>query len=206
MSENYFKELYNVDVKEKVKQKNGLNYLSWAACWAEVKKLHPNATYRIYEEVLSYAPDGTTPMKTRPWFDDGRTGWVKTGVTINGIEHIEELPVMDFKNSSISAESIKSSEANKSIQRSLTKACARHGLGLYIYEGEDLPEESKELEKLRAECYKLVNDRAKLSDTAKKQVAEFCKSADSKANGDPRIMEDIETLKTLKTQLMGIRK
>lgn len=206
MSENYFKELYNVDVKEKVKQKNGLNYLSWAACWAEVKKLHPDATYRIYEEVLSYAPDGTTPMKTRPWFDDGRTGWVKTGVVINNIEHIEDLPIMDFKNKAISAENITSSDANKAIQRSLTKACARHGLGLYIYEGEDLPEESKELEKLRAECYKLVTERARLSEAAKSKVAEFCKSADEKANGDPRIMEDIETLKSLKVQLMGIRK
>ena len=206
MSENYFKELYNVDVKEKVKQKNGLNYLSWAACWAEVKKLHPDATYRIYEEVLSYAPDGTTPMKTRPWFDDGRTGWVKTGVIVNGIEHIEDLPIMDFKNKAIPAESITSSDANKAIQRSLTKACARHGLGLYIYEGEDLPEESKELEKLRTECYKLVTERAKLSEAAKNKVADFCKSADEKANGDPRIMEDTETLKTLKTQLMGIRK
>lgn len=69
-----------------------------------------------------------------------------------------------------------------------------------------MPEESKELEKLRAECYKLVTERAKLSETAKSKVAEFCKSADEKANGDPRIMEDIETLKSLKVQLMGIRK
>lgn len=206
MSENYFKELYNVDVREKVKQKNGLSYLSWAACWAEVKKLHPDATYKIYEEVLTYAPDGTTPMKARPWFDDGKTGWVKTGVVINELEHIEDLPIMDFKNKAIPAESITSADANKAIQRSLTKACARHGLGLYIYEGEDLPEESKELEKLRADCFKLVNERAKLSDTAKTKVTEYCKTADENANGDPRIMADIETLKTLKTQLMGIRK
>ena len=74
----------------------------------------------------------------RPWFDDGNTGWVKTGVTINGIEHIEDLPIMDFKNKSIPAKDITSSDANKSIQRSLTKACARHGVALWIYEGEDL--------------------------------------------------------------------
>ena len=47
---------------------------------------------------------------------------------------------MDFKNQSIPFESIKSTDVNKAIQRSLTKACARHGLGLYIYAGEDLPE------------------------------------------------------------------
>ena len=206
MSDNYFKELYNIDVTGKVKQKNKLNYLSWAAAWAEVKKMYPDATYKIYEEVLSYAPDGCTPMKTRPWFDDGRTGWVKTGVVINGIEHIEDLPIMNFKNDAIPAEEIKSSEANKSIQRSLTKACARHGLGLYIYEGEDLPEEGKELVKLRDECFKLALDRSKISDSAKEKVAEFCKTADADANGDPRLMDSIENLKTLKTQLMGIRK
>lgn len=58
---------------------------------------------------------------TRPWFDDGRTGWVKTGVTINDMELIEELPIMDFRNKSIPADSITSTDANKSIQRSLTK-------------------------------------------------------------------------------------
>lgn len=206
MSENYFKDLYKIDVKGKVKQKNGLNYLSWAAAWAEVKKLFPDATYKVYEEVLAYAPDNVTPMKLRPWFDDGKTAWVKTGVLINGIQHIEELPIMDFKNKPIPAENVTSADANKSIQRSLTKACARHGLGLYIYEGEDLPEESKELEKLRDECYKLVCDRAKLSPEAKIKVEEFCKAADPNANGNPKLMNDIEVLKRLKTQLMGIRK
>ena len=65
---------------------------------------------------------------------------VKTGVTINGLEHIEFLPVMDYKNRSIPADSVTTFDINKAIQRSLTKACARHGLGLYIYAGEDLPE------------------------------------------------------------------
>ena len=65
---------------------------------------------------------------------------MKTGVTIEGIEHIEYLPVMDFRNQSISADKVTSFDVNKSIQRSLTKALARHGLGLYIYAGEDLPE------------------------------------------------------------------
>ena len=48
---------------------------------------------------------------------------------------------MDYKNKSISIENVTSFDVNKAIQRSLTKACARHGLGLYIYAGEDLPEE-----------------------------------------------------------------
>ena len=68
-------------------------------------------------------------------------------MTVNGIEHIEMLPVMDFKNSSIPLEQITSFDVNKAIQRSLTKAVARHGLGLYIYAGEDLPEGEDEKQK-----------------------------------------------------------
>lgn len=208
MSENYFKQLYDVDVNNKKKTKNNLNYLSWAACWAEVKKMFPNSTFKIYEEEITVTEivEGKTTTKSilRPWFDDGNTGWVKTGVTINEIEHIEELPIMDFKNKSIPAANITSADANKSIQRSLTKACARHGLGLYIYEGEDLPEESKELEKLRSECWKLFCEKAKISEEAKLKANEVCKTSDP--SGDPRVIDNIEILKTLKSELLGIRK
>ena len=64
-------------------------------------------------------------------------------VTIEGLEHIEYLPVMDFRNNSIPSDKVTSFDVNKAIQRSLTKACARHGLGLYIYAGEDLPEDEQ---------------------------------------------------------------
>lgn len=208
MAENYFKQLYDIDVSNKKKSKNGLNYLSWAAAWAEVKKMFPEATFKIYEQFIKITEttDGVETVREieRPWFDDGKTGWVKTGVTINGIEHIEELPIMDFKNKSIVANNITSSDANKAVQRSLTKACARHGLGLYIYEGEDLPEESKELEKLRAECWRLFCDRAKISDSAKDKANEFCKNADP--SGDPRVIDNTEVLEKLKKELLGIRK
>lgn len=129
MSENYFVELNNINVNGKTEKKNGLTYLSWAWAWGEVKKLHPDATYTIYENA-----DGLF------YHTDGKTCWVKTGVTVNDVEHIEYLPVMDFKNRSIPVEQVTSFDVNKAIQRSLTKAVARHGLGLYIYAGEDLPE------------------------------------------------------------------
>lgn len=206
MSDNYFKDLYDIDVKSKIKQKNGMTYLSWAAAWAEVKKMFPEATYKVYEETLSYAPDNVTPMKTRPWFDDGKTAWVKTGVTINGIEHVEDLPIMDFKNKTIPAESVTSADANKSKQRALTKACARHGLALYIYEGEDLPEETKEIAKIQVEIMDLIKKKAELSEAAKEKVAQTCKEADENANGDPRLIEDLAVLKDLKKKLLAIRK
>ena len=126
---NYFAELNQIDVNKHTEKKNGLTYLSWAFAWGEIKKKHPDAVYTVYENA-----DGWN------YHTDGKTCWVKTGVTVNGIEHIEYLPVMDYRNKSIPADSITSFDVNKAIQRSLTKAVARHGLGLYIYAGEDLPE------------------------------------------------------------------
>lgn len=129
---NVFETLYKIDVNEHTEKKNGLTYLSWAWAWAKVKKAYPDSFYTVYENA-----DGWN------YFTDGKTCWVKTGVTINNLEHIEYLPVMDFKNKSIPADTVTSFDVNKAIQRSLTKACARHGLGLYIYAGEDLPEEEQ---------------------------------------------------------------
>ena len=132
-----FEQLNKINVNGHTEKKNGLTYLSWAWAWAEVKKLYPEAFYTIYERETEYGPVN--------YFTDGRTCWVKTGVTVNGIEHIEYLPVMDHRNRSIAADAVTSFDVNKAIQRSLTKAVARHGLGLYIYAGEDLPEgEEKE--------------------------------------------------------------
>ena len=146
MSESVFNQLNKINVGEHIEKKNGLSYLSWAWAWAEVKKLFPNAQYKIYER-----ENGCI------YWDDGRTAWVKTGVIIEGLEHIEYLPIMDYKNQSIPVEKITSFDVNKAIQRSLTKAVARHGLGLYIYAGEDLPEgesqpEPQFDEKLLEEC------------------------------------------------------
>jgi hypothetical protein len=140
MNENYFSTLYAINVSDKTEKKNGLTYLSWAWAWAEIKKIHPYAIYTIYEN-------------SNGWFyhTDGKTCWVKTGVTIEGTEHIEYLPVMDYKNRSIPAESVTSFDVNKAIQRSLTKAVARHGLGLYVYAGEDLPDDEKEAKNPREE-------------------------------------------------------
>ena len=124
-----FSTLNSINVNEHTEKKGKLTYLSWAWAWAEVKKAYPDATYTIYENAEGWN-----------YHTDGRTAWVKTGVTIEGIEHIEYLPVMDFKNESVPLERLTSFDVNKAIQRSLTKACARHGLGLYIYAGEDLPD------------------------------------------------------------------
>lgn len=130
---NYFTELYDEDVADYVEKKNGLNYIAWAMAWKGIKEKHPTATYTIYEN-----QDGWN------YFTDGRTCWVKTGVTIDGIEHIEYLPVMDYRNKAIPLERVTSFDVNTAIQRSLTKACARHGYGLKVYAGEDVEAATKE--------------------------------------------------------------
>lgn len=133
MADSVFKTLSAINCNEHTEKKNGLTYLSWAWAWGILKEHYPDATYTIYEnaEGMNY-------------HTDGRTCWVKTGVTVQGMEHIEYLPVMDFRNASITAERVTSFDVNKAIQRSLTKAVARHGLGLYIYAGEDLPDAADE--------------------------------------------------------------
>lgn len=151
MMENYFAELNAINVNDKTEKKNGLTYLSWAWAWAEIKKKFPDAFYTVYENVSGWN-----------YHTDGRTCWVKTGVTVNGLEHIEYLPVMDFRNASIPADKVTSFDVNKAIQRSLTKAAARHGLGLYIYAGEDLPEGEEAPEPPKPEPVKMetVQDAA----------------------------------------------
>lgn len=125
-----FDVMNSINVNDKTEKKNGLTYLSWAWAWGEVKKKYPDANYSIYENANGWN-----------YHTDGRTAWVKVSVTINGIEHFEYLPVMDNRHKSIPLEQVTSMDVTRSIQRAVTKACARHGLGLYIYAGEDLPEE-----------------------------------------------------------------
>ena len=139
--QNYFKTLNDIDVTDFIEWKeytgkNGKHYklafLSWAKAWEQAKLIYPDATYTIYENKVGDL--------TLNYFHDGRTAYVKCGVLIKGIEHIEYLPVMDKSSkASLPLEQITSFDVNTSIQRCLTKALARHGLGLSVYIGDDLP-------------------------------------------------------------------
>lgn len=137
-----FETLSAINVSGKTEKKNGLTYLSWAYAWAEVCKVYPTATYKVYERDTQWGPVN--------YFTDGRTCWVKVGVTIDGLEHVEMLPVMNFKNQSIPLDKVTSCDANKAIQRAITKAIGRHGLGLYVYAGEDLPESESQVQPVQS--------------------------------------------------------
>jgi hypothetical protein len=130
-NKSVFEQLSALNLSSKVEKRGNLSYLSWATAWSECKKLFPDMTRVVYES--------ETGMN---YFSDGATAWVKVGVTINGLEYIDYLPVMNHMNKSIPLASLTSFDVNKTIQRSTVKALALHGLALNIYAKEDFPEAS----------------------------------------------------------------
>lgn len=129
MSKSVFERLSSVNVRDRVEQKNGLDYLSWANAWAMLKKEYPDAQRTVYE-----ADSGMN------YFTDGAYAFVKVGITVDGMEHIDYLPVLDYRNKAIQLDSMTAFDVNKAIQRSTAKAIAMHGLGLTLWTGEDIPE------------------------------------------------------------------
>jgi hypothetical protein len=124
-------ELLKINVNDHIEKKNGLSYLSWAWAWAEVLKIDPTARYTVHEFdglPLVYLKDGSA--------------MVKVSVEIKGDIKTCLLPVLDHRNKPI--ENPNSFAVNTSIMRCLAKCIALHGLGLYIYAGEDLPEAERE--------------------------------------------------------------
>ena len=132
---NTFQTLSKVNVNGKTEKKGKFTYLSWAFAWAELKKVSPSATAKVYH-------DENTNM---PYFASKAGVMVKVGVTIDNLEHINYLPAMDYRNQAITPDKVNMMDVNKTIQRCTVKAIALHGLGLYIYAGEDLPEENEDL-------------------------------------------------------------
>lgn len=125
-----FEEVMKVNVNDKTEKKGSLTYLSWAWAWAEFKKLYPEATY----EVKKF--DGL------PYVHDKETGYmVYTSVTADGLTYEMWLPVMDARNKTLMNATM--FDINKTIMRCLAKNLAMFGLGLYIYAGEDLPEDEQ---------------------------------------------------------------
>lgn len=161
----HFEKLFAINCNDKTEKKNNgsakLTYLSWCYAWAEVKKIYPNANY----DILKFGENKL------PYVYDEKTGYmVFTRVEIEGVEHEMWLPVLDSANKAIKDKPYKYKvkeydygkwtgnyvektvepatmfDINKTIMRCLTKNLAMFGLGLYIYAGEDLPEDNKIVE------------------------------------------------------------
>jgi hypothetical protein len=131
-TKSIFEVLSSINLHDKVEKRGNLSYISWANAWSAVKQHYPDMNRKVYES--------ETGMN---YHTDGSTCWVKVGITINGLECIDYLPVMNHLNKSIPLASVTSFDVNKSIQRSMVKALALHGLALNIYSKEEFQEEPK---------------------------------------------------------------
>lgn len=143
VNDDPFRVLSKINVNDHIEKKNGLSYLSWAWAW---------------DTFMQYYPDSYTSIKRPidtdfPYWTDGNTCWVDVSVTVvwneNERTRSEVFPIMDYKNKSIPADKVTSFDVNTALQRAWTKCIARHGLGFYIYAGQDLPNEEAEAEKAR---------------------------------------------------------
>jgi hypothetical protein len=132
--ESVYSSLKAIDVRPKAEKKGRADYLSWAHAWDMLKSKYPQAQRIIYES-------DHTGLN---YFTDGKTAYVKVGVVVNDMEHIDMLPVMDHRNKSIPIDKLCSFEVNKTIQRATAKAIAMHGLGLSLWTGEDVPSQPSE--------------------------------------------------------------
>lgn len=155
-----FEKLYQINVNDKTEEKNGLTYLSWSYAIAEIKKMHPNMTYEVkkFENGLPYV------------YDENTGYMVFTEMTIDGLTHEMWLPVMDSNNKAMKSHpyTIKTKykeiqvqaatmfDINKTIMRCLVKNMAMFGLGLYIYNGDDLPEDMRSDDEKRADIKALI--------------------------------------------------
>ena len=126
--------LLKKNVNEHVEKKNGLSYLSWAWAWAEALKADAKASYKI--EMFG----------DKCFMDINGTAMVFVTATMFGKPMTCQLPVMDYRNKAIPNPD--AFAVNTAIMRCMTKALALHGLGLYLYSGEDVPEEGDKFEKI----------------------------------------------------------
>ena len=156
-TESKFNELYSLNVNEKTDKKNGLTYLTWAFAWAEFKKVYPDANFRIIKD----------PITNLPYFSDPAIGimvYTEVSVPSEGLTYEMFLPVMDSSNKAMKTgaytyqvfdryknayvekkvEAATMFDINKTLMRCLVKNLSLFGLGLYIYAGEDLPEDTNQ--------------------------------------------------------------
>lgn len=210
MEKNFFQKLYDVDIRDRMYDKQGLSYVPWATAWSEVAKRYPDSTY----EIVKF---GDTQL---PYTESDLGIMVFTKVTVNGVTREMCLPVMDGANKAMKSVEYKYKvktgektvaaatmfDINKTIMRCLTKNLAMFGLALHLWTKDAAPESVIECEKLQKECMELINKKSALSEATKLKVGEICKEALPEENGDPRLCENNEVLEMLKKKLQALRK
>jgi hypothetical protein len=124
-------DLQTVNISDLLEKKGSLSYLSWAHAWGEALKIDPAATFEVHSFDRG---DGVK----QAYMDVNGTALVWVTVTMNGKPMTCQLPVMNHKNEAITNPN--AFAVNTAMMRCMVKAIALHGLGLYVYKGEDLPD------------------------------------------------------------------
>jgi len=175
-----FAELNKINVKDKIEKKNGLNYLSWA--WA-------------VEQLLLNDPSATWEYK--PYQMWGDTVMVFCSVKAFGVERTAQLPVMDYKNKAIANPD--SFAVNTAMQRCLAKAIALHGIGLYIYAGEDLPSSES------SESPEFTEKLMLIAEATKETLKEVYEAIYSEYKDYPSLQKEIIKVKDQRKTALGIK-
>lgn len=193
MDKNYFKKLSSIEIKDLIEKKGKFSYLSWASAWSLIKEQYPTAQRIVYE----------SEHTGLNFFSDGTTAYVKVGIVIDGIEHIDYLPIMDYRNQSIKLDKITSMDVNTAIQRSTAKAIAMHGLGLSLWIGEDLnktisePTPVKAKPKSKPKTLKTIE--LNIDDSNWNKVIKYI--VDNKELGLPKIVKNLEVKYNIKASV-----
>ena len=177
-NENTFEKLNKVDVSKFTKKKGKYNYLSWCLAVQELLRVCPTATWEVH---TFQGVDGTK----QPYMKNGTGAYVQVTVNVDGILRTQIHPVLNNKNATIMEPN--SFEINTSIQRCLAKAIALHGLGLYIFAGEDLPE-SDPLSDAQIKTLHTLADKIK-DDDVKKGVYRAIDNGTVNANNFDKCIE-----------------
>ena len=184
-----FKKLSAINIKDVIEKKGKHSYLSWASAWSLIKESFPSTQRVVYENEhngLNY-------------FTDGTSAYVKVGISIEGLEHIDYLPIMDYRNQSIKIDKVTSMDVNTAIQRSTAKAIAMHGLGLSLWIGEDLTKSIAEPlapKKATSEAKAPLNITLDIGDTNWAKVLKYV--VQNKTIGLPKIVKNLETKYSIK--------
>ncbi len=160
-SKTNFRKLIEKDVSEFTEKKGQFDYLPWADGHQLMKEFDENASVVIREfehwSVVNGNNQDFLVSKELPYQSTGNSTYVEVTVNVKGKEETEIFPVLDYRNQDVAEPTM--SQVNKALKRGFVKALAKHGLGLYIYRGEDLPVQPivglKELERTEAALQKL---------------------------------------------------
>ena len=144
-----FEILSKIDVSEHTEKKGKFTYLSWAWAVRTLLEHFPEATWIVHE----YDDGLGNGFTNQPYMQTPAGAFVQVTVNIDSVKRTQVHPVLDHMNKTVTEPN--AFQINNSIQRCLAKAIALHGLGLYIYAGEDLPQAPDALNK---EQYKSMLD------------------------------------------------